>query len=162
MTIETGGDGPSSRGVRGPARLGGDGGLTAMGIHECWQRLANEPLGRLSICLAGRPHLVPVNHLVRDREIAFVSVAGTKSHAPLEQPGLPAAFEVDHYDNASRAAWSVVVHGELAVVDDEVEQARLELRGRPIWINGVHHRRWMLLVPEHVTGRHLPASDVRT
>lgn len=133
-------------------------GLTGMDLDECWERLASQPLGRLAINVDGRPHLVPVNHLVRDREILFVSVAGTKVHAALEQPGLPAAFEVDHYDARTETGWSVVLLGELAAVEDDVDHARLELLGRPIWISGVHDRRWLRLVPEHVTGRHLRAS----
>lgn len=148
--------------IRGvdPQRIAERTGLAPMDLNECWERLASQPLGRLAICVDGKPHLVPINHLVRAREIMFVSVAGTTTHATLAQPGLPAVLEVDHYDTDTDTGWSVVVAGELAVVDDDIEHARLELYGRPRWISGRHQCRWLRLVPNHVAGRHLHPPTV--
>lgn len=151
---------PAIRDVDDPHRIAERTGLAPMDLDECWERLASQPLGRLAICVDGQPHLVPINHLVRDREIVFVSVAATTTHATLAQPGLTAVLEVDHYDTDTDTGWSVVVAGELAVVEDDVEHARLELYGRPSWISGRHQCRWLRLVPNHVEGLHLHPPKV--
>lgn len=133
-------------------------GLAVMDDEECWQRLRDEPVGRLAVVVSGRPHLVPVNHLVRGREILFVSVPGTKLEAALRRPGVPAAFEVGDYDRDTHTGWSVVASGHLHPVMDLVEHTSLDLRGRPIWLGGYRDRNWLRLAVDDVGGRRLESS----
>ncbi len=130
-------------------------GLTVLDEQVCWDHLADEPLGRLAVQVDGSPHLVPVNHVVRNSEILFVSVAGTKLHRATHQPGAQVAFEVDGYDAATRTGWSVVVQGRIHPVDDLVEHTHQDVRGRPTWLEGYRDRQWLRIVPERVDGRRL-------
>lgn len=130
-------------------------GLAVLDDAACWNHLDAEPLGRLAVQVDGAPHLVPVNHVVRNGEILVVSVPGTKLHRATHQPGARVAFEVDGYDPATRTGWSVVVHGRLHAVDDLVEHTRNDVRGRPTWLDGYHDRQWLRIVPDRVDGRQL-------
>lgn len=135
-------------------------GMVVLDDDTCWARLADEPVGRVAVVVDGRPHLIPLNHVVRNRELLFVSVPGTKLHRVLHNPGQPAAFEVDRYDRATHAAWSVIVHGTLHPVQDLVEHTRQDIRGRPIWLDGYRDRTWIRLHPERVEGRELVPPDL--
>lgn len=134
-------------------------GLVVLDDATCWARLADEPVGRLAVVVDGRPHLVPLNHVVRNRQLLFVSVPGTKLHRVLRHPGQPAVFEVDRYDPDTHAGWSVVVHGTLHPVQDLVEHTRQDIRGRPIWLDGYRDRTWIRLQPERIEGRELVQHD---
>lgn len=133
-------------------------GMTVLADQECWDRLRDEPVGRLAVVVRGRPHLVPVNHLVRDREILFASVPGTKLEEALNRPGVPAAFEVDAYDRDTHSGWSVVATGHLHPVMDLIEHTSLDLRGRPIWLEGYRDRNWLRLAVDQVVGRRLEST----
>lgn len=128
-------------------------GLRVLDIERCWELTADQAVGRLAIIVGSRPHLVPINFVVRGREVLFVSVPGTKLGEVLDRPGAPAQFEVDDFDEAGRAGWSVVVTGTLHPVMDLVEHTRLDIQGRPIWLDGHRDRSWLKLVPTRVEGR---------
>lgn len=130
-------------------------GMAVLTEDECWDRLESEPVGRLAIIADRRPHLVPLNHVVRNRQLLFVSVPGTKLHDVLQQPGMPAAFEIDRYDATDHSGWSVVVNGSLHPVQDLVDHTQQDVRGRPIWLDGYRDRSWLRLTPEQVEGREL-------
>lgn len=134
-------------------------GLVVLDEDDCWQRLTEEPVGRLALVVGGRPHLVPLNHVVRGRRVFVVSVPGTKLHDVLHRPGQPAAFEIDHYDAEGRTGWSVVVHGHLHPVQDLVEHTHQDVRGRPIWLDGYRDRTWLRLDPDRVEGRLLDHTE---
>ncbi len=128
-------------------------GLTILDQDQCWERLEAAPLGRLGFVADGEPRVVPVNHVVRDNEILFVSVAGSKLHAAVRRPGRRVVFEVDGYDRDDHTGWSVVVQGRLHPVDDLVEHTRHDIRGRPTWLAGYRDRQWLAVAPERVDGR---------
>jgi hypothetical protein len=149
------GDEPATTQVRD--RLG----MVVLDEDDCWDRLTEEPVGRMALVVGGRPHLVPLNHVVRGRALYVVSVPGTKLHEVLHRPGQPAAFEVDHYDEQGRTGWSVVVSGHLHPVQDLVDHTHQDVRGRPIWLDGFRDRTWLRLDPDRVEGRLLdhPEDD---
>lgn len=130
-------------------------GLEVIEVDECWELLSDEPLGRLAVTISGAPHIIPINYATRDHEILFVSVAGTKLEAALQRPGLPATFEIDHFDVDARTGWSVIVRGHLHPVLDLVDHTSLDIAGRPIWLDGYRDRNWLRLVPDEVGGRRL-------
>lgn len=130
-------------------------GLEVMTLEECWERIQDQPVGRLAVTRSGAPHIIPINYATRDNEILFVSVAGTKLEAALQRPGLPAAFEIDEYDVEARTGWSVIVRGQLHPIVNLVDHTSLDIAGRPIWLDGYRDRNWLRLVPDHVAGRRL-------
>lgn len=136
-------------------------GMRVLDPAHCWDLVEGQAVGRLAIIVGSRPHMVPVNFIVRAEEILFVSVPGTKLGEALDRPGAPAQFEVDDFDVDGRTGWSVVVTGHLHPVMDLVEHTRLDIRGRPIWLDGHRDRNWLRLVPSRVEGRGIgvPADD---
>lgn len=100
-----------------------------MSEEECWSQLRGNKLGRVVIQADGLPHIFPVNYSVGDHEIVFRTGPGTKlTHGP----GSMSCFEVDTYDHASLAGWSVMAFGPLRDVTDEVDDASKALRDLPV------------------------------
>ncbi len=150
MTDESTSDQPKVEGVGAPTdRLG----MRVLDKERCWELIEAEAVGRLAIIVGSRPHLVPINFVVRGGEVLFVSVPGTKLGEALDRPGAPAQFEVDDFDAQGRTGWSVVVTGTLHPVMDLVEHTRLDIQGRPIWLDGHRDRSWLKLVPTRIEGR---------
>ena len=83
-------------------------GVEVLPTEECLALLAGDEVGRLAVVVGGRPHILPVNYAIDGDVVVFRTANGTKldgaSHAAV-------AFEVDHFDPATRSGWSVVVHG---------------------------------------------------
>ena len=101
--------------------------------ETCLRLLADEPVGRLGFVSAGRPVILPVNHLVADRSLVFCSQPGQKLRAATA--GSPACFEVDQFDAFWRTGWSVLASGTLDVVPPErVEELRA--LGLSPWVGG--------------------------
>lgn len=134
---------------------------------ECWELLANHNLGRVAVVVEGDyPHVVPVNYVLVGRTILFRSDAGTKLAAVHRSR---VAFEVDEFDLAHEAGWSVVVRGAAQEIDPGTnprwEQAAADTGLKP-WAPG--ERRYLVrVVADRITGRRIrpaetpPASDPR-
>lgn len=132
-------------------------GLEPLDEQTCWERLSNSPLGRLAVVHQDRPHIVPINHLVDDHTIVFVSLPGTKLNDVLDKPGVQVVYEVDGHDDATETGWSVIVTGEAHPITDLVEQARLDRLGRPSWVRDHHEPTWVRIDATSVTGRRIDA-----
>lgn len=92
----------------------------------CLQLLRSGRVGRVAVNGDPSPVILPVNYVVRDDAVVFVTTAGTKWDAAKE--GAAASFEVDGVDEEHRSGWSVLVRGELEAVaaEDEVTDDVLE------------------------------------
>lgn len=134
-------------------------GIEIIDRDECLALLAADEVGRLAVLDGGRPLIVPVNYVLDGEDIVFRTAPGTK----LDQgPRSPACFEIDGFDRASHAGWSVVVSGRLEEVTEHqhAELARLRGLGVTPWIpEGRDH--WMRIVPGHVSGRRVRGSASR-
>ncbi|HET9499494.1 MAG TPA: pyridoxamine 5'-phosphate oxidase family protein [Marmoricola sp.] len=88
---------------------------------KCRELLHAGVVGRLAFVVAGRPHVVVVNHTV----VGDAVVVRTAPYSVLGRsgPGAHAAFEVDHLDYEDHTGWSVVAHGVLEHVDEVAELA---------------------------------------
>lgn len=123
--------------------------VEVLDASRCWALVRESPVGRLGVIVEGRPEIFPVNHVVDHGSILFRSASGTKVDASL---GHPVAFEVDGYDAAHGAAWSVVVSGrarEVTGTDDVIDAMRAPLFP---WHQGSKPR-FVRIETEWVTGR---------
>ena len=68
---------------------------------------------------AGGVDIFPVNFVLHELSVLLRTAGGTKLDSLLKEPTV--AFEADHFDYFERTAWSVVVKGHAALVEDHDE-----------------------------------------
>lgn len=135
---------------------------------ECRRLLGQSGIGRLVVVVGHQPDIFPVNYFVEHTEsddgsstdeIVIRTAEGTKLAAALM--GRNVAFEIDAFDPAHHAGWSVVVHGTAhesrtlpAVMHDE------ELPVEP-WAAG-EKLRFIRITIDTITGRLLPPRPDET
>ncbi|MFZ4670319.1 MAG: pyridoxamine 5'-phosphate oxidase family protein [Microthrixaceae bacterium] len=127
-------------------------GLEVLTDDECWRFLEAHHVGRLAVSIANQPEIFPVNYVVQDRTIVFVTAEGTKLAGALLGSGV--AFEIDAADPLFHTGWSVVMRAhadEVTQLDDLVEVQELPLRS---WGPG-DKRRYVRLTPHRLTGRRI-------
>jgi nitroimidazol reductase NimA-like FMN-containing flavoprotein (pyridoxamine 5'-phosphate oxidase superfamily) len=90
---------------------------------ECFELLADANLGRVAVTDDRGPVVFPVSFVLDRHTVVFRTEPGTKLHAA--RRGSLACFEADGTDVSGRAAWSVIVRGEITEVTDPAELARL-------------------------------------
>jgi nitroimidazol reductase NimA-like FMN-containing flavoprotein (pyridoxamine 5'-phosphate oxidase superfamily) len=126
-------------------------GIEVMEVAECRRLLAGRSIGRLGVVVGGQPVILPVNYVMAGETVVFRTGPGTKlDHGP----GTSACFEIDEFDGARRAGWSVLAVGRLEEITDYDEaggKGRRELSLTP-WAPG-ERSHWLRLVPRQVTGR---------
>jgi hypothetical protein len=91
-------------------------GLEVLDREECLDLLRTVPVGRLGLSMSALPVVLPVSFVVDEDRVIVRTSAGTKLDAALA--GAVVAFEADDYDTATGDAWSVLVRGSSAVVDE--------------------------------------------
>jgi nitroimidazol reductase NimA-like FMN-containing flavoprotein (pyridoxamine 5'-phosphate oxidase superfamily) len=131
-------------------------GLEVLTFDECLRLLASVPVGRVGFITDGELVILPVNHVVDGRDVAFRTARGSKLSAA-EGQNL-ATFEADHYNEQTRSGWSVVVTGRAEVVDAEADVQRLARRGLHPWVTAVQHPFWIRIRPTSVSGRQTPGT----
>lgn len=124
----------------------GSEGMEELTQEQCWKVLSDEAYGRLAYVLDGEVNIVPINHVVHDRQIIFTTGPGSKLVGLDEQ--VTVAYEVDDIDEHDSI--SVVVRG--FVVPLEGEEAREAASGLRPWIDSPKVE-VMEIVPSTVTGR---------
>jgi nitroimidazol reductase NimA-like FMN-containing flavoprotein (pyridoxamine 5'-phosphate oxidase superfamily) len=138
--------------------------LRELDRDRCLDLIARGTIGRIAVTAPDGPHIVPVNFTLVEDTVAIrttaYSVVGTYARDSV------VAFEVDHLEHETRAAWSVVVRGRCFVESDPQMLARLRSELADSWAGGA--RTLYLRIPlEHVSGRavggavSLPRSDAR-
>jgi nitroimidazol reductase NimA-like FMN-containing flavoprotein (pyridoxamine 5'-phosphate oxidase superfamily) len=126
---------------------------TELSNDVCRQLLDAGVMGRVALCTANGPHIVPVNYSVVDGFVVFktspYSVLGTSGRNSL------LAFEIDQVDYERRHSWSVVVRGRAQWIDDSAAIAVVEAAWPPRpWPAG--SRQLYLRLPlSEVSGRQL-------
>jgi len=116
--------------------------------RQCWQRLAEQELGRLVTHVGDVLDIFPVNYILDGESIVFRTAEGSKLTELTINDGV--LFEVDEYSDTD--AWSVVVRGHahrLTTADDV--RAADELGLRP-WIPTVKYN-YVRVVPASLSGR---------
>jgi nitroimidazol reductase NimA-like FMN-containing flavoprotein (pyridoxamine 5'-phosphate oxidase superfamily) len=116
--------------------------------RECLPLLATQQIGRLVVA-GNTPFVIPLNYVLQDGAILIRTDGG--SVASRAAAG-PAVFEVDQVHPTEHAGWSVVVHGPLEDVTDELDRDPERRPELDAWAPGPKDR-WLRLVIEEVSGR---------
>jgi len=127
--------------------------LQVLDHDQCLRLLANEEIGRLAVIAGNTPAIFPVNYALDGATIVFRTDPGTKlDHGPRAR----ASFEIDSFDHARRAGWSVVATGRLEEVTryDAATFDRVRRLAIDPWAAG-DKAHWMRLIPDRVTGRRI-------
>lgn len=125
-------------------------GLEVIAPEECWQLLADTPVGRVAFNEAGEPMVLPVNHAVVGHRIVFRTLRGSLLHEALMAE--PVAFQVDDFDVVERTGWSVLVRGIADLAEDPQALEALELHP---WADTVERNDWVQIRADEVTGRRI-------
>ena len=129
-----------------------DDALTVMGEEECWSLLAGREVGRLAVCIAGRPDIFPVNYRLDGRRIVVQTAPGLKLAAATLGSGV--AFEVDELDEVAHRGWSVVVHGDATEVERLEELLDAGDLGIGPWAGGTKNH-FIRIEPAEISGRRI-------
>jgi len=126
---------------------------------ECWERLARQTTGRIAYVDPKGPVVVPLNYVVRDREI-WVQTASYNQLA-IHLPDQLAAFQVDHADIRDHTGWSILARGRFEHVTDSHRVVPTGWPDPAPWPGGI---RTMIfrLDPTEVTGRQVRRGDPAT
>ena len=127
---------------------------------QCLRLLADDEVGRLAVIAGNTPAIFPVNYALDGETIVFRTDPGTKlAHGPRGR----ASFEVDRFDRAGHAGWSVVATGRLEEVThyDAATFARVRRLAIDPWAGG-DKLHWMRLVPDRITGRRVERDPPAT
>ncbi len=132
-----------------------DAGLETLSEAECFALAARRPIGRVAVSCGALPAVFPVNFCLVGHDVIFRTAAGTKLSAALDRTVV--AFEVDDFDAAGHAGWSVLMIGQATEVGAE-ELAPLEpLPVRP-WARGARDH-VVRIRCELVSGRRIVMTD---
>lgn len=98
--------------------------------QQCWDRLAEQELGRLVTRVGDVMDIYPVNYTVDGESIVFRTAEGSKlTEVTINDEVL---FEADEYTDTD--AWSVVVRGHAARLATAEEVAAADLLPLKPWI----------------------------
>ena len=119
---------------------------------ECFGLLAQQQVGRVAVVDDRGPVVFPVNFVLDRHMVVFCTGEGTKLDAAASCSRV--AFEIDGFDAAVHAGWSVVVRGEAVEVTDQHELARLRKLPLLAWAPGARGR-YVRILPAKLTGRRI-------
>lgn len=129
--------------------------ITELDEDQCMRLISAGGVGRIAYSSRYGPAVLPVNYKVHDGAIVF----RTAEHSPLDEDlrtgiegaDYTVAFEIDDFDEASRAGWSVLLQGPAHHVTDE-DRAWAEKAGVEAWPAG-DRELFVRIIPSRVTGR---------
>jgi nitroimidazol reductase NimA-like FMN-containing flavoprotein (pyridoxamine 5'-phosphate oxidase superfamily) len=135
-----------------PRRGGGTGphpNVEPLTGEQCEVHLRMSEFGRLLYSRARGPVAIPVNYEYTDGQI----VISTDPDKATWLQGLRiVGFEVDRVDEDLDEGWSVLVTGEVRIVEDPDENLRLSSLGLASWSDGGEHT-LIAITPKEITGR---------
>jgi hypothetical protein len=80
---------------------------------QCWEMLGTQSVGRLALCVAALPSIMPVQYSVDGDELAIC--LGHHELPNRSFDGAIVAFSSDFVDFTTRSGWNVQVQGRTAV-----------------------------------------------
>ena len=122
----------------------------------CWRLITRVAVGRVGFVYDDEPFVLPVNCVVVEGKIVFRTAGDSMLHSLGE--GARVAFEADHVDPVAESGWSVLARGTLSKVDDADLSDRLAATTTHPWAPGPIDR-WMIIVPDVVTGRSITRHE---
>lgn len=123
-------------------------GLYELTEEDCWALLERGALGRLAATAAGKVDIFPVNYAVDGRRILFRTSEGAKLAELTVRAQV--AFEIDGADE--QTAWSVVVKGHAAPLEQRADLEAAERRAIVSWLPTLRSS-IVAIRPTAVTGR---------
>ena len=128
-------------------------GLAVLSPAECDGLLESSVVGRVAFISGGAPLILPVNYAYDRGAVVFRTTVGEKLAAADREE--PMAFEIDGWDPATEAGWSVIVRGRSERIYDADELEHLEGLRITSWAKPGVNARWIRIRPSEVTGRAL-------
>jgi nitroimidazol reductase NimA-like FMN-containing flavoprotein (pyridoxamine 5'-phosphate oxidase superfamily) len=125
--------------------------LDVLSVRECAQLLGSTGVGRVGFVHDAHVEILPVAFANDGTTIWFRTAKGTKLDALVDWPQV--GFEVDHFDEATREGWSVLLVAKASTSSTPPPEVAADERLRP-WTPGPKGH-WVRLEPETVTGRRL-------
>lgn len=119
--------------------------------NECWRLLASTGVARVGINVGDRIDVLPVNHTVVGRHVAWLSGTGTKLGVAAAEETI--ALEADDIEEASKTGWSVVVHGTARIVTDPDLKQRLFDAEKTPWSAPDQRTIWIQVADPVISGR---------
>jgi nitroimidazol reductase NimA-like FMN-containing flavoprotein (pyridoxamine 5'-phosphate oxidase superfamily) len=119
---------------------------------ECWNLLAETPVGRIGVLVDSAPEIYPVNHVVDRDTIVFRTSPGGKLRGLDRSPAV--CFQIDGIDPQTRTGWSVLVKGRAIELHDADSLRRVSGLKLDYWAVG-HKPNWIRIEPVEVTGRRI-------
>lgn len=119
----------------------------------CRELLGGGVFGRVAVCTAAGPRILPVNYSVVSESVIFrTSASGVVA---THEWGTPIAFEVDHVDYADHTGWSVLATGPGHRVEDADELAVIQRTWNPRPWAGGDRPLYVRLAWDELSGRRL-------
>lgn len=120
---------------------------------QCWSCLKEGVVGRLAVCIAGKPDIFPVNYRLDGKTILVKTAPGFKLAAATLSPAV--AFEVDDLHVKNRSGWSVVVRGTASEVERLEDLLGADDLDISPWAGGQKNR-YLRIDVESISGRRIP------
>jgi nitroimidazol reductase NimA-like FMN-containing flavoprotein (pyridoxamine 5'-phosphate oxidase superfamily) len=125
---------------------------------ECLRLISPGGVGRIAFVGSYDLTVLPVNYRMVSGAILFRTAEDGLTEEDL-RTGIAhgeyrVAFEVDHFDEAARGGWSVLVRGPAHHLDAEEEQEAARLAGVEPWAAGERNH-FIRITPVRVTGRRI-------
>ncbi|VXC22447.1 Pyridoxamine 5'-phosphate oxidase family protein [Arthrobacter sp. 9AX] len=121
-----------------------------LGLHECWKHLRSTSLCRIAFTHGDTVEIFPVNYVPSNGTLLVRTGGGPKLEAAAGRQVV--SLEADGLNQYGTIAWSVVVKGHAAVVDDTEEIQDAAEAGLSPWQAGAKNS-LIRVTPEEVTGR---------
>jgi nitroimidazol reductase NimA-like FMN-containing flavoprotein (pyridoxamine 5'-phosphate oxidase superfamily) len=132
--------------------------LDVLDWDACFALAGTQPMGRLGVTNDALPIIMPVAFALLDRTPVIKVASGAVRRAATQ--GAVCCFEVDAADTDWARAWSVMMIGRLAVIEDPPTIERADQLGLPTWPGQVGADTvYVRLVPQVVTGRCLGSGQ---
>lgn len=122
----------------------------------CLRLMATAPVGRIIYTRQAMPAVELVNFTLDAGDIVIRTAASGKLSAAIR--GAVVAFEVDDFDPAARAGWSVTAVGQAREVTDPADISRLRTVGPRPWAPG-DRPCFVRITPGIMNGRCVTAAD---
>jgi len=129
--------------------------LEDLSYDECLALLSTAKVGRLAFVESGDPVVLPVNFTMDGSMIVFRT--GVRSGLFAAVTNGPVRLEIDHWDDASRTGWSVLVKGVAEHVTG-IDTERFEGLSIANEADETALPCWVRISIEEISGRKLPTT----
>jgi transcriptional regulator with XRE-family HTH domain len=126
--------------------------LEVMTAEQCAARLAAGGIGRFLFLAERGPVAVPVNYAMLGADVVFRTDDRSAATGAVGQQAV--SFDVDHFDEALREGWSVLVSGTASLLTRPEDVREAEKLGIEPWAGGERDA-YVRLVPTEVSGRRI-------